>query len=254
MKRMRFYSDDVYRGNLILVNQEHPISENYLYEKFLPIGGFLSQIFVAEQAASVLDKIFSLLDCNSQIVPVSGFRSKEEQEKIYDDSLKKNGEAFTQSYVASPGCSEHQTGLAIDLAKNENEIDFIRPEFPYEGICQVFREKAVRYGFVERYPRGKEGITGIAREPWHFRYVGYPHSEIMKKEGFVLEEYIEYVRQFPYGEKSLHPDLCGGMVKISYVDMKGKGDIELELPDKLLYQVSGDNKAGLILTIWSEFL
>lgn len=80
--------------------------------------------------------------------------------------------------------SEHQTGLAIDLAENKEQIDFICPHFPYTGICGEFRAAAPRFGFIERYVSGKEQITGIGAEPWHFRYVGYPHSVIMAEKNY----------------------------------------------------------------------
>ncbi len=115
----------------------------------------------------------------------------EEQTQIYEDSLRENGGEFTKKFVALPGCSEHQTGLAIDLGLCKEEIDFICPDFPYEGICQKFRQMAPDYGFVERYPAGKEKVTGIGHEPWHFRYVGRPHARIMTDRGLVLEEYLE---------------------------------------------------------------
>ena len=93
--------------------------------------------------------------------------------------------------MALPGCSEHQTGLAIDLGLRGPEVDFLCPDFPYTGPCGDFRRLAADYGFVERYPAGKEPITGIAHEPWHFRYVGVPHAERMAAMGLVLEEYWE---------------------------------------------------------------
>ena len=106
-------------------------------------------------------------------------------------SLAENGREFTEQYVARPGCSEHQTGLAIDLGLRLPEIDFIRPYFPYDGLAGRFRQLAAEYGFVERYPQGKEAVCGIAHEPWHFRYVGRPHALIMQKRGLTLEEYLQ---------------------------------------------------------------
>lgn len=114
------------------------------------------------------------LDGWRYITAVSGWRSQEEQREIYLQSLLENGEEFTNQFVASPGHSEHQTGLAIDLGLKQPDIDFLRPYFPYKGICQTFRELSTDYGFIERYQAGKEAITGIAHEPWHFRYVGVP--------------------------------------------------------------------------------
>ncbi|HWQ78566.1 MAG TPA: D-alanyl-D-alanine carboxypeptidase family protein, partial [Anaerovoracaceae bacterium] len=60
------------------------------------------------------------------------------------------------------------------------------------------REFSVQYGFIERYPAGRERVTHIAHEPWHFRYVGYPHSELMTEKALTLEEYTDYLRQFPH--------------------------------------------------------
>ena len=128
-------------------------------------------------------------------MPVSGWRSHREQQKIWDDTIAEKGELFTRKYVAVPGCSEHETGLAIDLAENAPEIDFICPEFPRTGICGKFRERAPHYGFIERYPKGKESVTGIGAEPWHFRYVGLPHSLIMTGLGLVLEEYVGLITE-----------------------------------------------------------
>ena len=91
---------------------------------------------------------------------------------------------------------------------NKNDIDFICPDFPYEGVCQRFRKEVVKYGFIERYPEGKENITKIAPEPWHFRYVGFPHSEIMRDKNLALEEYVDYIRGFVYrqvGNASVFP-------------------------------------------------
>lgn len=130
-------------------------------------------------------------------MPVSGWRSQQEQQRIWDDSMAEHGETFTRQYVALPGCSEHQTGLAIDLGKAAGYIDFIRPAFPYDGVCGRFRRLAARYGFIERYQRGKEEVTGISAEPWHFRYVGAPHAQLMETNGLCLEEYRDFCGRVP---------------------------------------------------------
>ena len=105
--------------------------------------------------------------------------------------MAERGIDFARKYVALPACSEHETGLAIDLALNAPDIDFICPEFPRTGICRKFRELAPYYGFIERYQKAKEPITGISEEPWHFRYVGTPHSVVIAEKGLSLEEYVE---------------------------------------------------------------
>ncbi len=174
-------------GNLILVNSRHPLPEGFDVPPDLTVT---DGIALRSEASKALKAALDYVGAGERIALVSGWRSRREQEEIYAQSLRDSGPEFTAKYVALPGCSEHQTGLAVDLGLREGEIDFIRPAFPYSGICQSFRLAAPKFGFVERYPAGKEHITGIAHEPWHFRYVGLPHSLIMTESGLTLEEYL----------------------------------------------------------------
>lgn len=88
------------------------------------------------------------------------------------------------------GAVNTRTGLAIDLGENVPELDFIRPSFPDTGICGTFRARAAEFGFILRYPKGKEAVTGIGWEPWHFRYVGVPFAREIADRGLTLEEYL----------------------------------------------------------------
>lgn len=65
---------------------------------------------------------------------------------------------------------------------------------PWSEICQIFRDRAADYGFIERYPKGKENITHIGHEPWHFRYVGVEHAKQMTERNLTLEEYVEWLK------------------------------------------------------------
>ena len=174
------------KDDLILVNRDHPYRDRG--NTLVPVGE--NRVLLSSRCAEPLIQLMDEIGAWGQIEIVSGWRSLKEQEQIYSGSLAENGAEFTSKYVALPGHSEHQTGLAVDLAFNLPEIDFLRPHFPYTGICGVFRDKAHDYGFIERYPKGKEGITGIAHEPWHFRYVGVPHARYMTQMRLTLEEYL----------------------------------------------------------------
>lgn len=174
---------------LILVNAEHPLKSTELTD-LVSVCAEYPDILIRREAQSALSALLLAIGSGDQIVPVSGYRSRAEQVEIYESSLKENGLEFTRKYVALPGCSEHETGLAIDLALNEGEIDFICPDFPYDGICGDFRKAAADFGFIERYPKGKESVTGIGHEPWHFRYVGCPHARTITELALTLEEYI----------------------------------------------------------------
>ncbi|MBS3681066.1 M15 family metallopeptidase [Ornithinibacillus massiliensis] len=177
---------DIHKGYQILVNREHPIQNNaYFTRKILPIGIESSRIQLEKNTANLLNQLLNSISAKEKIVLVSGYRNQKEQEEIYQSSLLENGKRFTEKYVALPNCSEHQTGLAIDLGERAENIDFIRPHFSYSGIAGKFRREAAKFGFIERYGLDKEAVTGISHEPWHFRYVGYPMHKSCRNNSFV---------------------------------------------------------------------
>lgn len=240
--------EKIYTGPLLLVNLDCPLRVEDESNLICADMSF-PNVKMKREVVNVLLMIFEKIGCGNKIVPVSGYRTAKEQLQIYENSLKESGEEFTRKYVALPYRSEHQTGLAIDLGLNQEQIDFIRPNFPYEGICQEFRKAAPEYGFIQRYPKGKEKITGIAHEPWHFRYVGYPHSEIMTKKGLTLEEYMEFIKGYSYEKEHLFTNKYGKTMEIFYAASREE-DITLHLPRKTVYQISGNNRDGFIITLW----
>ncbi len=116
---------------------------------------------------------------------ISGYRDYKTQEIIYKGYVEKDGEKGADRYSARPGHSEHQTGLAADL--NSLSISFANTE---EG--RFLNENCARYGFIIRYPKGKESITGYMYEPWHIRYVGTELANKLYQDGTwtTLEEYF----------------------------------------------------------------
>jgi D-alanyl-D-alanine dipeptidase/carboxypeptidase len=252
MRILRFTHMDIYKGHLILINPSHPLKTSVPEQQLVPVCSDFSQILLEQQTAKMLADVMKHLGCDREIIPVSGYRTMREQQFIYNNSVRENGEVFTRQYVAIPGCSEHQTGLAIDLAENGDGIDFIRPDFSYTGICGSFRELSIQYGFIERYPFGCEQITGIGHEPWHFRYVGYPHSEVMKEMAFTLEEYTDYLKRYLYANKHLHLKCNLRNFEIFYVPVGEKGNSEVSIPGGIPFQVSGNNDDGVVITLWGE--
>ena len=171
MKTIELQKENIYCGNLVLVNAAYPLRNHHM-GSLIPADMRFPEILMKRDAAHLLQLALEKIHAGNAIVPVSGYRSRKEQSGIWNDSQRDNGDEFTRKYVALPNHSEHQTGLAIDLGANEKDIDFICPDFPYFGICDAFRKAAPDYGFIERYAKEKEDITGISHEPWHFRYVG----------------------------------------------------------------------------------
>lgn len=252
MRTFRFESTDISEGFLVLVNPSHPLKHDRQKEHLVSVRPDAAHILLERQTAKMLSEVTAFLGCAHEIVPVSGYRTLREQQEIFSTSLLVHGKAFTQKYVAIPGCSEHQTGLAIDLAENRNQIDFIRPDFPYTGICGRFRELSVQYGFIERYPDGRERITHISHEPWHFRYVGYPHSEIMHERALTLEEYTDYLKQYSYSGVHLRFERNRHKFEIFFVPVRHNHDAMIEIPDGVPYQVSGNNEDGIVVTLWRD--
>jgi len=265
MKRVILQGQEIYSGSLILVNRAYGYKE---HRKGLPKNSLMPvldkepEILMQRRAAVLLFHLMDKINGWRGIVPVSGWRSGEEQEEIWESSLKENGREFTETYVAFPGHSEHQTGLAIDLGQKQEAIDFIRPEFPCTGICGIFREKAAEYGFIERYPKGREEITGIGYEPWHFRYVGIPHARIMERQALTLEEYMDFLKQYPYGRKPYSFSDGGKEFLVSCLRMPGVGAAAekaaademrentaiIEIDDSHPYWISGNNVDGFVIT------
>lgn len=197
MKRVIMPIQQAKFGYMVLVNEEHGlhgVSGSFLELEEIGISSDGGRVLLEREAAGKLDELMRRIDGWEYIVPVSGYRSFAEQQRIWDDTIVESGLEYTRKYVAVPGHSEHQTGLAIDLGIKKDDIDFICPDFPYSGICQTFRELAAEYGFIERYPKGKENITHIGHEPWHFRYVGVEHAKAIAEKNVTLEEYVEWLR------------------------------------------------------------
>lgn len=262
MSRILLRKEDIYRGDLVLVNRDYGYHEQH--QDLSHVGAWngrdalYEHILLQSRANHALNQLMDEIGGWEYIVPVSAWRSLSEQQAIWDQSLSESGREFTERFVAVPGHSEHQTGLAIDLGLRQEEIDFIRPYFPYEGICQTFRERAAAYGFIERYQEEKQAVTRIGHEPWHFRYVGVPHAQIIVQNGFALEEYIRFIRDYRFGENPFvfqryeisyleASDWIASDVKAANIKVINNG-IEIEIDDAGSYSISGDNCGGFIVT------
>ncbi|WP_257205562.1 D-alanyl-D-alanine carboxypeptidase family protein [Bacillus cereus] len=159
---------------------------------------------------------------------------------------------FTSSYVARPDESEHQTGLAVDVGENTAnvDLDFICPSLPDRGVCQTFKQRAPEYGFIQRYKDGKEHITNIACEPWHFRYVEFPHSVIIEQQGICLEEYADFLKQYCFGQEHLFFEQENSVIEIYYVPVKG--EVTTVPIMGAPYLLSGNNQDGFVVTVFHE--
>ena len=248
---LKLKEEDLYSGNLILVNKDNKFRQKEV--ELVPVDSSYFEIYGDTPIyinKIMREPILNLIDAingRKKMVAVSGFRSEEEQKEIYDSSVCENGIEFTKKFVARPRESEHQTGLAIDLGEVTDNIDFICPFFPDFGICKEFKELAASYGFIMRYKRDKESITGISEEKWHFRYVGKPHAELINKYNYCLEEYIDFIRGFRFQDNHLNV-IDGNMkIEIFFIEKTGS-ETEIMLQKNKKYDISGNNVDGFIVT------
>lgn len=125
-----------------------------------------------------------------ELVAFSGFRSYEYQQTLYDRYVKRDGKEAADRYSARPGYSEHQTGLAFDIGEKGRENLWLTNEFGDTEAGQWLAQNAHKYGFILRYPKGKEEITGFMHESWHFRYLEGELATRVFEAGVTLEEYL----------------------------------------------------------------
>ncbi len=113
---------------------------------------------------------------------LSAYRTESYQRSLYNNKVATTGKVNADNYSARPGSSEHQTGLAVDISSTKGTFEYT-PEFRW------LQQHAHEYGFILRYPKGKEWITGYSYEPWHYRYVGADVAKIIHEAGITFEEY-----------------------------------------------------------------
>ncbi len=176
---------------LMLINDGNRIPENYEPKLMTLTNG--QQI--DEDIYPDLQKMFDDMRAQGYYPEVrSGYRSEENQEDIFENKYaafreqgyrKKEARELTEQWVAEPGTSEHETGLAVDINPDREKSG--------DEVYIWLSENAHKYGFIKRYPEDKTDITGIDNEPWHYRYVGEKAAKEMKKKNLCLEEYIEYI-------------------------------------------------------------
>lgn len=144
---------------------------------------------LAFSAARAAEKLFrSGREQGMLLYGISGYRSFERQEKLYRERLKKAFREYVESHLAPPGASEHQTGLALDVSCPGAGLE-LTEKFADTKEGRWLVANAPLFGFIIRYPRGKEEITGYAWEPWHIRYVTKSLALYLSLTGLTLEEY-----------------------------------------------------------------
>lgn len=188
-----------YEELLVLVNREYPLEEGAYEDSLRSIcnGRLQASEYLYED---LVDLLAAAGEEGHQYWIASAYRSRRRQQELVDEDVKRYmaqgmdyREALAETYKQTmpAGCSEHETGLALDLLCSENvNMDITQAEEPGN---RWLAEHAHEYGFILRYPKEKEGITDISYEPWHFRYVGKEAATFLYEQGWTLEELHERI-------------------------------------------------------------
>lgn len=180
----------------VLVNRDYLLPSSYipshLVEPDVPFSfGYMAEKrLMRKVAARALEKMFRAAKKEKKIelYGVSGYRSYNRQREIYIRNVALRGRMATDAVSATPGSSEHQTGLTIDISAKSVDCALI-PAFGDTREGRWVARNAHKYGYIVRYPEGKSKITGYHYEPWHIRYVGVRTATYLYKKNLSLEEY-----------------------------------------------------------------
>ena len=175
-----------------ITNKSHPIDPGYIPADLTKVNvNSNGTQYLRREAATALTNMFEAArKDNINLYLVSGYRSYEQQLELYNTYVATDDKALADQYDAIPGACEHQLGLAVDLSDDNRNHD-IDDSFESTAAYQWLLKHSYEYGYIFRFPRGKETITGIAYNPWSFRYIGVEEAKKVYDSGLTLEEFYK---------------------------------------------------------------
>jgi D-alanyl-D-alanine carboxypeptidase len=183
---------DISKGHLLLTNKFHYLDNTYNSENMVKVSNKHSygenQMLTNETYDAFIKMFNAAKKEDLTIIINSSYRSYEDQEEIYNYYKRIKGEEYADKIAARTGYSEHQTGMAIDVTTyNASSSTF--EEF---DVFKWLQNNAYKYGFILRYPKDKEHITGYSYESWHYRYVGIEVATYIHENNITFDEYYAY--------------------------------------------------------------
>jgi len=178
----RFFDTDSY---LIIANKKHKLPDGYVPADlaYPEVDMRYNNWTMRWDAAVALEEMFAAAaEEDVHLVMGSGYRGEEFQKVLYDGYVAEGGQSYADSISSRPGYSDHQTGLATDLCGQDSDYDLTQ-DFENTKEGKWLAANAHKYGFIMRYPKGKEDITGYAYEPWHFRYITKEEAQKLHDAG-----------------------------------------------------------------------
>jgi len=249
--QIKMMPSDIHKGNLVLINHDHSydipdtldlvaIADGKTESYGVADDGLLLSSTIVGMLNIMMDSYFRETD-RSNVTVTSAFRDYDRQQEILDEYIAQYGRTEALRWAALPGHSEHHAGLALDFGVYSSGA---MRTFTGTGVTEWFPHNAHTFGFILRYPNNKSDITKTAYEPWHYRYVGFPHSFAMYENNFCLEEYIDFVRDFTL-EAPFEFSFEGYAFLIYFTK-----NTEIRIPIGYHHLISGNNIDGFVVTIW----
>lgn len=192
-----FYTDgktvDVSQGPLMLINKYYQLDKEYQVDDLVTMESSYSNNTNSQLSAKAYEAFKKLVDDSEKegyhIRNNYAYRSYDYQNGVYEEYKQKYGFDYAEQYAARPGYSEHQTGLALDVGV---QTRYASGKFETSKEFIWMKENAHLYGFILRYPKDKENITGYHYEPWHYRYVGVDAATYIHENDITFDEYYAY--------------------------------------------------------------
>mgnify|MGYP004510983841 FL=1 len=181
---------DLSKGYLILVNKYHKLKSDYVPDNLVTIDSKYGKPLQLEKTVyeAYIEMFNAAKEEGMNLYIRSPYRSYTTQNGLYERYAAQDGYSKADTYSARPGYSEHQTGLAFDVTTPSTTLGAFETTKEFNWL----KENAYQYGFILRYPKGKENITGYIYESWHYRYVGKEVAKQIHDDNLTFEEYYEY--------------------------------------------------------------
>ena len=177
---------------LVLVNKNNQLLSSYIPNNLesISLKYANNDKYLKKEAKIAFEKLSEdAYKLGYHIIAVSAYRDYNYQKELFDYYVKEKGLEYALDCSAKPGHSEHQTGLALDVEGSNKDYD----NFENSKEFIWMKDNSYKYGFILRYPKGKENITGFKYEPWHYRYVGIDVAKYIYENNLTLEEYFKKI-------------------------------------------------------------
>ena len=184
--------DKYYDKFLILINKKNRIPDKFNYDLIEVYSNYRKDYILINKTTYINYLLLKKkLEKKNIIIEIeSAFRTHDYQRKLYDELVKNKGKSYAEKYIAKPYYSEHETGLAIDICILKDNRYYIEHEINDLKEIDIIHNVINKFGFILRYPNGKENITGYSYDPWHLRYVGKFSKKIYDND-LTLEEFYD---------------------------------------------------------------